>query len=90
MRGTIVNATQLYIACAVWLAVFVGSTTGYVRFADVALGALGIAPLLATGVILALGVATASAATWLVWSALGRERREPVRERRAAPAMDPA
>ena len=90
MRGTIVNATHLYIACAVWFAVFAGSTTGYVRFADVALGALGIAPVIATAVILVLGVGTASAATWLVWSGLRRDQGQPVREHRRAAAMDPA
>jgi hypothetical protein len=90
MRGTILTASHFYVTSIVWFAVFVGATTAYTRFIDTVLGALGIDALLTTVVLLAMGLTTASAAAWLVWTTVRRDDRERVRTHRAAPALDPA
>ncbi len=68
MRGTILTASHFYLTGAIWFAVYVGATTGYVRFIDLALGALGVDALLQSVVLMAMGVTTASAAAWLAWT----------------------
>jgi hypothetical protein len=90
MRGTILTASHFYLTSAVWFAVFVGATTGYTRFIDMALGALGVDALLTTVVLVAMGVTTASAAAWLVWTSVRRDHTAPVRMQRRSPALDPA
>jgi hypothetical protein len=88
MRGTILTASHFYLTGAIWFAVYVGATTGYVRFIDLALGALGVDALLQSVVLMAMGVTTATAAAWLAWTTVRRDYRAPVSVHRAAPALD--
>ena len=88
MRGTILTASHFYLTGAIWFAVYVGATTGYVRLIDLALGALGVDALLQSVVLMAMGVTTASAAAWLAWTTVRHDYRAPVSMHRSAPALD--
>jgi hypothetical protein len=74
MRGQILTASQFYLTGAVWFAILVGTTLGYVRFVDIAFATFGVDVRLAGVFVLAMGATSATAAAWIVWTVLRSPR----------------